>query len=113
MKTLTQFAEQFGEDRHVRFNCVTLHRKQITGTTQCNRNFIQNQQCAMANTTYSGQSLFAGQKTDSAAYVESLWMNSNDTGFDAAVASGGGFTITGDSDSTVLVQFMSLVLPPR
>ena len=62
---------------------------------------------SLANTTYSGQSLFSGQKTDTEAYSESLWMTSNDDTFDAAVASNGGFTISGDADYTVLVQFSS------
>jgi len=32
-------------------------------------------------------------------------MTSNDDAFDAVVASNGGFTISGDADYTVLVQF--------
>jgi flagellar hook-associated protein 3 FlgL len=62
---------------------------------------------SLANTQYSGNSLFAGQKTSTPAYTEGLWMNSNDPSFDTAVASGGGFTISGDMDATVLVQFMA------
>lgn len=62
---------------------------------------------SLANTNYSGQSLFAGQKTDTTAFVETLWMTSNDTAFDAALASNGGFSIHGDADTTVLVQFMA------
>lgn len=60
---------------------------------------------SLANTEYSGQSLFAGQKTDTEAYAETLWMTSNDDTFDAVVASNGGFTLSGDTDYTVLVQF--------
>jgi len=37
---------------------------------------------SLANTTYSGQSLFSGQKTDTEAYAETLWMTSNDDAFD-------------------------------
>lgn len=69
------------------------------------RQYFQ-QLISLANTTYSGNSLFAGQKTDTEAFSESLWMNSNDKTFNNAVASNGGFTISGDSASTVLVQFM-------
>lgn len=69
------------------------------------RQYFQ-QLISLANTTYSGNSLFAGQKTDTEAFTQALWMNSNDTTFGAAVASNGGFTIAGDSASTVLVQFM-------
>lgn len=61
---------------------------------------------SLANTTYSGNALFAGQKVGAEAFTKALSMNSNDTTFDAAVAAGGGFTLTGDSDTTVLVQFM-------
>jgi flagellar hook-associated protein 3 FlgL len=69
------------------------------------RQYFQ-QLISLANTTYSGNSLFAGQKTDTEAFTQSLWMNSNDDTFGAAVASNGGFKISGDSASTVLVQFM-------
>lgn len=60
---------------------------------------------SLANTTYSGSSLFSGQMTDTEAFTESLWMTSNDDSFDAAISSNGGFTISGDADYTVLVQF--------
>uniref|UniRef100_I2Q2V7 Flagellar hook-associated protein 3 n=1 Tax=Desulfovibrio sp. U5L TaxID=596152 RepID=I2Q2V7_9BACT len=69
------------------------------------RQYFQ-QLISQANTTYNGSSLFAGQKTDTEAFTQALWMNSNDETFGAAVASNGGFTIAGNSDSTVLVQFM-------
>lgn len=68
------------------------------------RQYFQ-QLISLANTTYGQSSLFSGQKVDTPAYTQSLWMNSNDAAFDAVVASGGGFAITGDSASTVLVQF--------
>lgn len=69
------------------------------------RQYFQ-QLISQANTTYGQNALFAGQKTDAEAFTQSLWMNSNDAAFDAAVASNGGFAIAGDSASTVLVQFM-------
>jgi flagellar hook-associated protein 3 FlgL len=62
---------------------------------------------SLANTQYCDSSLFAGQRTDASAFVESLWMTSNDDTFDAAVASNGGFSIAGDADYTVLVEFMA------
>ena len=77
------------------------NRKEIA--TQVRQYFEQ--LISLANTTYSGQSLFSGQKTDTEAYAETLWMTSNDDAFDAVVASNGGFTISGDADYTVLVQF--------
>ena len=91
-----------------------LAEEAATGTvTAENREEIANQVrqyyqqlISQANTTYGDSALFAGQKTDSDAYAACLWMNSNDTAFDAAVTASGGFTIAGDSDSTVLVQFM-------
>ena len=62
------------------------------------RQYFQ-QLISLANTEYSGQSLFAGQKVDAEAFSQSLWMNSNDATFDAAVAADG-FSLTGSSDST-------------
>jgi flagellar hook-associated protein 3 FlgL len=70
------------------------------------RQYFQ-QLISLANTEYSGNSLFAGQKVESEAFTQSLWMNSNDKTFDNALAASGGFTVNGDSKSTVLVQFMS------
>jgi flagellar hook-associated protein 3 FlgL len=55
---------------------------------------------SLANTTYSGSSIFAGQKTDSAAFAEGLWMTTNDD-----TLSDVSFSISGDTESTVLVQF--------
>ena len=69
------------------------------------RQYFQ-QLISLANTEYNGQSLYAGQKVGSEAFTQQLWMNSNDTAFEATVASNGGFALTGSSDSTVLVQFM-------
>lgn len=78
------------------------NRKEISAQV---REYFE-QLVTLANTQFNGNYIFSGQKTDTSSYVESLWMTSNDTAFDAAVASGGGFTITGDSASTVLVQFL-------
>jgi len=69
------------------------------------RQYFQ-QLISLANTTYDGNALFAGQKVGSEAFTQSLSMSSNDTAFDAVVASNGGFSIAGDSASTVLVEFM-------
>ena len=69
------------------------------------RQYFQ-QLISLANTEYNGQSLYAGQKVDTEAFTQQLWMNSNDAAFDAVVASNGGFTLTGSSNSTLLVQFM-------
>lgn len=60
---------------------------------------------SLTNTQYSGSYLFSGQKSDTQSYGETLWMHSNDDTFDAAVDASGGFTISGDADYTVLVQF--------
>ncbi|MEF3696281.1 flagellar hook-associated protein FlgL [Desulfolutivibrio sp.] len=67
---------------------------------------------SLANTTYQGSSIFAGQKTDTPAFEETLWMTTNDEAL-----SDTSFTIEGDSDSTILVQFsesgsLSDVPPP-
>jgi len=70
---------------------------------------------SMANTTYGEQSLFAGQKTDTAAYAMGLGLTSNDTAFDAALKdqTTPGYTIAGDTDSTILVQFTDTVSPDQ
>ena len=93
----------------------SLAEQAATGTmTDANRTEIASQVrqyfeqlISLANTEYSGSSLFSGQKTDTPAFAEALWMTSNDTAFDAAVASNGGFTISGDTSYTALVQFTS------
>jgi len=61
------------------------------------------QMITLSNTSVSGQSLFAGQKTTGAAYTEALWATVQDetlTG-DAVVA------VTGASDQSIAVQFTS------
>ncbi|WP_018123957.1 hypothetical protein [Desulfovibrio oxyclinae] len=55
----------------------------------------------LANSTFEGQSLFAGQKTEGKAFEEIMWMTTNDRSFNETT----NFTINGKSDSTVLVQF--------
>ncbi|MYL84847.1 flagellar hook-associated protein 3 [Desulfovibrio aerotolerans] len=75
------------------------------------RQYFQ-QLISQANTTYDGNALYAGQKVGSEAFSQSLSMNSNDTTFDAAVAANGGFTISGDAESTLLVQFTDTNTPP-
>ncbi|WP_428560119.1 MAG: flagellar hook-associated protein FlgL [Solidesulfovibrio sp. DCME] len=62
---------------------------------------------SMANVTYDGQSLFAGQKADTEAYAMGLGLTSNDTDFDTALEAfpAPGYTVDGDSDATILVQF--------
>lgn len=56
----------------------------------------------MANTKYEGQSIFAGQKTSGDAFDETLGLTVNQSG----VVSNAGYSISGDSDSTILVQFL-------
>ena len=75
------------------------------------RQYFQ-QLISQANTTYNGNALYAGQKVGSEAFGESLSMNSNDTAFDAVVASNGGFSISGGAQSTLLVQFTDTNTPP-
>lgn len=55
----------------------------------------------LANSTFEGQSLFSGQKTEGKAFEEIMWMTTNDRSFNETT----NFTINGKSDSTVLVQF--------
>jgi flagellar hook-associated protein 3 FlgL len=58
---------------------------------------------ALSNTEFDDKSLYAGQKTDGNAYEEVLWLTTNDED----LASDWSFSINGDSDSTILIQFLS------
>ncbi|MDK2956753.1 MAG: flagellar hook-associated protein 3 FlgL [Desulfovibrionales bacterium] len=58
---------------------------------------------ALSNTEYDGKSIYAGQQTDGNAYEETLWLTTNDED----LASDWSFSINGDSDSTILIQFLS------
>ncbi|MBF0480348.1 MAG: flagellar biosynthesis protein FlgL [Desulfovibrionaceae bacterium] len=55
---------------------------------------------SLANTTYENQSIFSGQKTDSPAYAQSLWLTANDSSL-----SNVSFSISGATSYTGLVQF--------
>jgi len=55
---------------------------------------------SLANTTYQNQSIFGGQKTDSPAYAESLWLTANDSSL-----SNVSFSISGSTSYTGLIQF--------
>ncbi|HBE94277.1 MAG TPA: flagellar hook-associated protein 3 [Desulfovibrio sp.] len=87
----------------------TLAEQAATGTlTSDNREQISyqvrslfEQLVGLANLEYDGKSVYAGQKTDSPAFQEILWMTTNDADF----AGDTGFYIDGDSDTTILVQF--------
>jgi len=97
-----------------------LAEQAATGTmTDANREQISyelrqlfQQLISLANTTYQGSSIFGGHKTDIPAFKEALWMTTNDEALSET-----SFTINGDSDTTVLVQFsesgsLSDVPPP-
>ncbi|MBI5519532.1 MAG: flagellar hook-associated protein FlgL [Desulfovibrio sp.] len=64
---------------------------------------IYEQLIALANTEYQGKSIYGGQKTDKNAFSECLWMTSND----ASLSTSNSFRIEGNSDTTVLVQFVN------
>lgn len=64
---------------------------------------IYEQLIALANTEYQGKSIYGGQTTDQNAFSECLWMTSND----ASLTNSNSFRIEGDSDTTVLVQFVN------
>ncbi|WP_027185732.1 flagellar hook-associated protein FlgL [Desulfovibrio inopinatus] len=88
--------------------CKELAQKGTTGTlTDENRDQISfevrqlfEELVSLSNTEYDNKSLFAGQKTDKNAFVESLWLTSNDSSLDNR-----SFDIQGDTDSTALIQF--------
>jgi len=58
---------------------------------------------SLANTEYQGKSLYSGQNTDENAFSECLWMTTNSPTLSASNS----FSITGDSDTTVLVKFVN------
>lgn len=99
--TLTQLSSILTETRG-------LAEQAATGTVSAdNREQISyqvrqlfEQVVGLANTRYNGQSLYAGQKTDSVAFEERLWMTTNDSNL-----ADRSFTIDGSSDTTLLVQF--------
>lgn len=56
----------------------------------------------LANTDFEGQHIFAGHKTDRAAFQESLWLTSNDANVESST-----FTINGASERSLQVQFLT------
>lgn len=56
----------------------------------------------LSNTSFEDNTIFAGHKTSTPAYEETLWLTDNDGALSNAT-----FSINGDTDSTVLVQFSS------
>ncbi len=61
------------------------------------------QMLAMANTEYDGKTIYGGQKTNTNAFEEVLWLTTNDEN----LASDLSFNIEGSSDKTMVVQFLS------
>ncbi|NDV25147.1 flagellar hook-associated protein FlgL [Desulfovibrio sp. JC010] len=59
------------------------------------------QMVSLANTEYEGKSIYAGHKVEDNAFVEKLWMTTNDSN-----VSSRDFTIAGSSEKTILVQFL-------
>jgi flagellar hook-associated protein 3 FlgL len=64
---------------------------------------IYEQLIALANTEYQNKSIYGGQVTDQNAFTECLWMTSNE----ASLSTSNSFRIEGDTDYTVLVQFVN------
>ena len=58
---------------------------------------------AMANTKFDGKAIFAGHKTGTDPFVETLSLTCNQQG----VVSNAGFTINGFAEKTTVVQFLS------
>ncbi len=56
----------------------------------------------LANTQYEDKYIFSGHKTDTPAYAKALWLTDSD-----GATAGTDFTITGDTERTVLVRFTS------
>ncbi|XPV75214.1 MAG: flagellar hook-associated protein FlgL [Desulfovibrio sp.] len=62
---------------------------------------IYDQLVGLANTSYEDKSIFAGQKVDGNAYEKITWMTSNDEHLNNTT----NFTISGNANKTVLVQY--------
>jgi len=58
---------------------------------------------SLANTKYQNKSIYGGQNTDENAFSECLWMTTNSQTLSASNS----FSITGNSDTTVLVKFVN------
>lgn len=56
---------------------------------------------SLANTEYEGKSIYAGHKIDQNAFKETLWMTTNDSNVSSQK-----FSIEGNTDKTVVVQFL-------
>ncbi|EGB13276.1 flagellar hook-associated protein 3 [Pseudodesulfovibrio mercurii] len=55
---------------------------------------------SLSNSDFEDNSIFAGHKTDGAAFKQIMWLTTNDETFGNAE-----FTVNGSSDTTVLVQY--------
>jgi flagellar hook-associated protein 3 FlgL len=67
---------------------------------------IFEQMIAMSNKEFENNSIFAGHKTDSNAFVERLWLMDNDGALD-----GVNWNVSGAADHTVVVQFTDTGTP--
>ena len=61
-----------------------------------------NQLINIANTEHEGKHIFAGHKTGAPAFVEKLWMTTNDSNVASAQ-----FSISGSTEKTILVRFLT------
>jgi len=90
--------------------CKELAEQGATGTISAeNREQISyevrqlfEQLIGLSNTSFEDNSIFAGHKTETPAFEETLWLTSND-----GAVSNAAFSISGDTNSTVLIQFAS------
>ena len=81
---------------------VTSENRQEISTAV--RQYFQ-QLISLANNKYGDYNIFSGQKTDTAPFEQTLWMNSNlDALNDSSVT--GSMNIQGSTSSTMLVQFV-------
>lgn len=62
---------------------------------------LLDQLIGLSNTSVEGQRIYGGHRVDQPAYVETLWMTTNDPSI-----SQNGFKVTGSADNTVLVQWL-------
>jgi flagellar hook-associated protein 3 FlgL len=68
-----------------------------------------NQLINLSNTEFEGKHIFAGHKVDQPAFQTALRLTTNDSAFDAS--HGQGYTISGDLESTAVVQFLDDAAP--
>jgi flagellar hook-associated protein 3 FlgL len=108
---LAEADSQLGSASETLTSLIEKAEQAATGTlTDSNREAVAasarglfNQLLGIANSDYNGSSIFAGSRTDSAAYKEILGATVEDPGLDDSAV----VQVTGSADHSILVEFTS------